>query len=253
MRLVVGCPVSSRAWILPRWFYHVELAALTVSDDLKPEYAFVVSMNDAETIDAIDKFQQAVPDRPISTVYTDEPARKDVRMWNEDRYQEMVGLRNLLLHAVRERNPDYFLSLDSDILLRPDSLDVALQEIGDADALGLHTYMDRPARPPAGMQVQLGIGRHLASKADLKGQQLINRLHFETYEETHKVGVIMAAKLMKPSAYNIDYRWHLQGEDTGWSTACTEAGLKLVWCPKACAKHIFTPADLGREDYRVGF
>lgn len=250
MSFLVGCPVSHREWIIPTWFSHVEKAAAAA--DLTPEYVFVVSKNDPETLGAIIA-STASRSKSVNLVFTDEPVRKDVRMWNEDRYQEMVALRNLLLSAVREHKPDYFLSLDSDILLRDDALCVALQEIGDADALGIHTYMDRPARPPAGTQVYPGVGRHLSSKADLIGQQLVNREHYETYTITRQVGVIMAAKLMKPTAYNIDYRWHVQGEDTGWSTACAEAGLKLVWCPQSCAKHIFTPADIGREDYRVGF
>jgi hypothetical protein len=250
VNLIVGCPVSHREWILPEWFAHVERACLEIA--VIPDYLFVVSENDSGTLETIGEFY-AETTREIQTVLTKEPERTDVRVWNEDRYKVMVALRNHLLTAVRERNPDYFLSLDSDILLRWDALRIALQEIGDADALGLHTYMDRPARPPAGTQVVSSVGRNLASKADLRGQQLVNRAHYETYTATHQVGVIMAAKLMTPSAYAIDYEWHFQGEDIGWSKACTKAGLKLVWCPQACAKHVFTKADLGLEDYRVGF
>jgi hypothetical protein len=70
---------------------------------------------------------------------------------------------------------------------------------------------------------------------------------------TFAVDVIMALKLMNPAAYNVDYRFDPQGEDIGWSQACTEAGVRLGWDGRVVAKHVLAPHLLTPRDSRVGF
>jgi hypothetical protein len=67
------------------------------------------------------------------------------------------------------------------------------------------------------------------------------------------VDVIMAMKLMKPSAYWVDYRDHEQGEDVGWSIACQEQHLRLGWDGRVCSKHVMKPEQLDPIDARCGY
>jgi hypothetical protein len=63
----------------------------------------------------------------------------------------------------------------------------------------------------------------------------------------------LAIKLMSPRAYNIDYRFHHQGEDIGWSVAATEKGLKLGWDGRICSKHVMAADQLQLVDPRCGY
>lgn len=68
-----------------------------------------------------------------------------------------------------------------------------------------------------------------------------------------KVDVIMAIKLMKPQAYNVDYAADTRGEDIGWSINCRNEGLKLGWDGRVTNKHVMLPELLEPVDKRVGF
>jgi hypothetical protein len=63
----------------------------------------------------------------------------------------------------------------------------------------------------------------------------------------------MAAKLMTPDAFRVDYEFDLQGEDVGWSRACARAGLTLGWEGRVISKHVLAPHLLTTRDPRVGF
>lgn len=65
------------------------------------------------------------------------------------------------------------------------------------------------------------------------------------------VDVIMAIKLMKPSAYNVDYKPARQGEDIGWSLHCKEKGLKLGWTGEVTSRHVMSKKDLDKNDIRI--
>jgi hypothetical protein len=65
-----------------------------------------------------------------------------VRNWGDTgRLQAMVGLRNQLLRRVRELAPDYFLSLDSDLLVAEDCLSELLASSAFGAAVGLRSYI----------------------------------------------------------------------------------------------------------------
>lgn len=245
-RLVVGCPVSAREWILPTWFDYTKKACAEAG--LDPEFLFVVSTTDLPTLAVI---QREADTSSVHLVLSDEPARADCRNWNAGRYDQMVVVRNALLGRVRELAPDIFWSLDSDILPAQTALTEALPQLAIFDAVGLHTYMSEPRYAPG--PVRFEIGRELASKADLIGDRLVNRQVYESMTGTYPVDVIMATKLMTPAAYSIDYSAHHEGEDVGWSKTCANAGLRLAWCASALCKHVIEPWLLNREDPRVGF
>lgn len=236
MRLVVGCPVRQRRWVINDWFDHVELA--TVELGCRPVYAFVGDRADP-TMTALEQ-RCAGQDRQLLFAHVDEDiVQPDERVWNEGRFRRMVLLRNTLLGLVRSYGPDRFLSLDSDILLGHHTLAGLHQATERFDAVGGVTWMS-----PTGVR-QPNVG-------SLGGASGFQRIHAGP-QSVIPVGVIMAIKLMTPAAYNVNYELHAQGEDIGWSAACRRAGVKLGWDNRWPSKHVMSPADLGKVDVRVGW
>lgn len=233
--LVVGCPIRAREWILPSWFAHVEKACTHV--DLIPEYLFVIDTHDVEA-EVILRGLAAAKGRLVRVVRVDEGGdRMDRRVWNEERYHHMVFLRNRMLQTVREISPDYFLSLDSDILIAESVLSNLVDSAENFDAVGGKLYMTEG-------------GTGYPSYANLVNSAGLSRVDFDGVTS---VDVIMAMKLMNPSAYSTDYRFHFQGEDIGWSLACTEKKLKLGWDGRVCSKHVMQRDQLEPVDKRCGY
>lgn len=229
MRLLVGCPVAHRDWVLPRWFDHVE-AACDVAG-VEPEFVFVCDRRDPSWT-CIEMFAPKATLVPCITT-----RGSDDRRWNSKRYLEMASLRNELLRAARDTEAEMFLSLDSDILLHPAQIAMMLESLGQFDAVGGRCYMTKQGvKFPS--YAQLGRSGGLL-RPDRAG--------------VFEVDVIMAIKLMSKAAMYVHYRVDAQGEDIGWSKACAEYGLKLGWDGRVAAKHVMAPHMLDAFDARVGF
>jgi hypothetical protein len=233
MNLFIGCPVSDRSWILPKWFDHVEKACEKI--EVVPQYVFVVGNEDKDLDYVTSKSRTHVK-------VINENKREDIRYWNHSRYSYMAMIRNELLSSVREYAPDFFLSLDSDILLHEDALLSAfdaLEKHPDAWACGLKCYMS------VGGIVHPSMGLWIDAEA--------TRFYRNNSDDISTVDIIMAAKLMKPEAYNIDYKWHSNGEDLGWCQSVKAAGGKFIWDGRVCNKHVMGKKFLDGIDKRVGF
>lgn len=247
MNIVVGCPVRDRAWILPRWFDHVE-AACDHAGLTDVRYVFVGDpILDNATAKAIGAAAEMY-ERPAEIDYhpgNGEPYR---RTWDADRFTQMVNLRNQLLDVVRSFEPDLFWSLDSDILAAPTSLSSGISALRDHSvwgAVGMKAYLTEVPAEGSGNS-----GRHSPTYATLMPQGGLMRGDSDGCFQTE---VIMAAKLMLPTAYHVDYQYSPQGEDIGWSLACRKAGVKLGWDGRVTNKHVMSRDELDRVDPRVGF
>lgn len=229
MRLLVGCPVAFREWILPRWFDHVRKAV----DVAGVEAGFVFVCDDRDP--SLPVIVEHAPDAVVVPCTT--RRGMDKREWNPNRYREMVMFRNALLRAVRRDGPDAFLSLDSDILAHPDQVAVLVESLERFDAVGGRCYMT-------------STGRKFPSYAHLTRSRSLLRTDATG---VFGVDVIMAIKLMGPAAYDVDYELHAQGEDVGWSVAARERGVRLGWDGRVISKHVMRPHLLDVVDARVGF
>lgn len=229
--IVVGCPVYKRAWVLPRWFDHVEKAFEVAG--FTPTYAFVVDDRDEETIEVISNHHGG------GFVFSvqEKVEHSGERTWNPQRFIWMAELRNELLGIVRLAQPPYFLSVDSDILLHEQALVNLLETIEHCDAVGGKTYLSET-------------GNTVPNWANLSKSGGLKR--YES-SEVMAVQILMALKLMTPAAYAVDYSGHEQGEDIGWSLACRSKGLKFLWDGRVASKHIMRPDMLDKIDKRVGY
>lgn len=234
--LLVGCPVRARDWALPTWFEHVEVAAARAG--FEPDFVFVGDPErDPATWDVIDKFAD------YHTVYPVLVHENDMvvdRRWEFARYERMAWLRNQMLEQVRDVMPTWFLSLDSDIMLHPDAIARMIETAGTSaafDAVGSKAYLrTRGTRYPN--WAKLDPAGHLV-RSDFGGVM--------------RVDVLMAIVLMKPDAYEVDYRVHALGEDIGWGLACKEAGVLLGFDGTVTSKHVMLREGLEIIDPRVGF
>ena len=229
-RLIVGCPVRKREWILPRWKEALEVAADRAGVSIG--YCFVVGTDDIASLDIFDS--------PLIRVVKEEN-REDRRRWNPERYAHMIEIRNLLLGEVRGLSPDLFLSLDSDILLHPDSLTNMLETIeGGAWAVGGKAFMTTSSEsfPSYGLWTDKRSKRAFVRKP---------------CSAVIPVDVIMAVKLMTPEAYGVDYAFHPWGEDAGWSIEVTNRGGSFLWDGRVPNKHVMQPELLDLVDKRCGY
>jgi hypothetical protein len=246
--VVVGGPVSKRAWILDHWFNFVEQAAEQANVDL--HYLFVADpKTDPETFEVI-----ANRRGPESTVVAvDDAPNAGTRTWaDQERKDWMVTLRNRALGHVRDVRPEYYLSLDSDILLHPKALEsmIVMQIRGGWGAVGGKCYMTPIAEGPAVDNPRVGTA---APSYLLMGRAGNFRRTDPEGPSQFKVDIIMGIKLMSPSAYAVDYRPHQWGEDVGWAYACREAGVTFGWDGSVASKHVMRPQDLHVLDARCGY
>lgn len=231
--IMVGCPVAARWWILPDWFNAVAEACARA--DMEPHYVFVVPQDDQPTIEVIARETETRGAR-VDTMVTAENVMNAQRDWyRESRLRDMAELRNTLLGMVREIRPTYFWSLDSDMIPKPDALANALSALPGFAAMGMRAFMTMT-------------GLDYTSRAQFIKGQLRNRA--DTVG-TFGVDIVMAAVLMTPPAYDVDYAYHAHGEDIGWSLAAALAGLKLGWTSTASCTHVMASSYLGWTDPRV--
>jgi hypothetical protein len=241
MKLLVGCPILKREWIIGEWLRRVEQHT---PDDWHLNYVFVGSPEDP-TRRVIDE----VASNPVHYVDVAEDLEAETRdhAWaQKGAFARMVALRNHLLEEVRIIGPDLFLSLDSDILVHPNQI-TNLVDVLENDERNFAAV---------GGKVFLASGTGHPSWCNYSPQKGMKRSNIDY---VGPVDVIMAVKLMSPAAFHVDYEYHHQGEDVGWSLACGRKGLALAHDGRVTSKHVMSRTNLNgddliaRRDARCGF
>lgn len=234
MNLLIGAPVHRREWIIRQWLESATASAV----DAGVEHSFVLLGGiDDPTFGIVND----LPQYDVARVYVDETRGGSRREWyTPGRLERMVELRNRLLGFVREQKPTWFLSLDTDVLLHPSTIGnlIETQQEMDWAAVGGYCHM---ARPPS----------RCPSAADRPHVNGMRRLRIPGKRQ--KCDVLMAIVLMTPTAYAIDYEWDRQGEDLGWATALSRAGLRRGVDARVTNKHVMDPHYLDQLDPRCGF
>lgn len=239
-KILIGCPLYKRAKILPYWFEAIEKQNYPLED---LGFVFVLGPEDEETHTALFDWHAAHPQIGvfdasinINEEHTEHGDKK--RTWNYNKYHKMVSLRNQLLEKVRCHQPDKFFSLDSDVLLEdPETIEkldkLTNEEEVDAAAPLMYMYPKGTSFPDT-MTWLSNVGG--PAKRLLKDYPI---------GKTFKTDVIMAAKMMtKPVYSQIDYVWHRQGEDLGWSAECGRAGFNLYLMSGTYAPHVMYDSDV---------
>lgn len=238
MKILIGCPIYKRDWILHHWIKCV----VNQSIDLKNiGFVFEVSSEDTKTLEILNIWKRIQKEIPYFELkYRDDiphfEHEENSRQWTMSKYANMVSLRNSLLETAREVEPDYYFSLDSDILLEnQNTIELLTAHIkSGADAVNPLMFMT-----PIGDQYPSVMNWRLDVPHKAYREQ---RYPLGTY---FKSDVIMAAKMMSKKVYNsINYSIHEQGEDLGWSYECKLNGYNLF-----CASYIYAPHIMSKTMY----
>lgn len=232
--ILVGCPVYRREWILPLWFEHTR--ASFAEAGIEPEYIFACDRRDPSR----DVIKELCPDAHYVDLLEPQDENRAEHAWaNEDNLRRMSNIRNILLDDVRSLAPEVFLSLDSDILLAKPTVGHLLESLDDKrgfDAVGGKCYLAPGRDAPSWCNYSAATGMQ---RRDAEG--------------VFPVDVIMAIKAMRPLAYEIDYSFHVDGEDVGWSLNCKIGAVGLGWDGRDVNKHVMDRARLTTYDKRCGF
>ena len=235
MKLIIACPIYKRNWILPHWIRCILKQSVHMSNI---GFIFEVSPDDPETTQALKAWKAIDKNIPYFQIIE----RPDIphfehqnngRQWTLSKYQNMINMRNSILSKVREVEPDYYFSLDSDILIEnSNTLELLVAHIKDgADAVAPLMYMTPVGKDfPSVMTWKDEIGEKAYRKKDYP---------IGTY---FKSDIIMAAKMMSKKVYmNVNYEFHQQGEDLGWSKNAGLQGFNLYSASYIYAPHIMSP------------
>lgn len=253
MRVAVGCPVRNRAWILPDYIEHVRAAFFLAG--LEPYWVFNIGsgpngMDDGTRHIVTDLYKEG---QGVWTESTEPDIPKE-RAWNYERYEQMAAYRNQLLSLVRYSKADYFLSLDSDILIHPSALVCLLDTIQNSRPQSAESY-----GAVGGKAYLSERSADITTFGEIHASGSGSGIRRRDSDGVFQTQILMAIKLMSPAAYNIDYTAHALGEDIGWSLACAKAGVVLGWDGRVCSKHIMKQYnDRGESlielvDQRVGW
>lgn len=219
MKLIIGCPVKERAWILPNWFDAIE------EQGTVQEIVCVYSPSADET--------ESMLKRENVTILYDLRSGRDVKeidfhQWgNLERYEYMASLRNMLIDYALDNDADYFFSLDSDILLPPGALKYMLNHLAG------HTGVVAPA---VNMLMQQDTAWNTMSWVDQYHPNLAHRP--VKHPKGGQVDVIMAAMLLDRKGLEARWTSHLQGEDVGFSVDAHYKKIPLWWLKDVHCQHI---------------
>lgn len=241
MNVVVGCPVRDRAWAFREWTECVRVAFDVVG--LEPIWAFHIGVDMNGEDDGTAAMARGLVEREggLYTISQEVEIPRERKPWTAEHYQNIVTYRNDLLGLVRQIQPNYFLSVDSDILLHPAALCLLMDSISVCG----HRAFDAVAG-----KVYLGHSSDIVSYAFHHPNGGLRR---QDQDGVFEVEIIMALKLMNQRAYNVDYSYSKFGEDIGWSDNCRAEGLKLGFDGRIPSKHLMTPDKIFKTDPRVGW
>lgn len=235
MKLIIGCPIYKRDWIIPEWIKCIINQSIDMRD---VGFMFETSPDDPSTTKSLLTWRKLDKRFPLFEINE----RSDIqhfehqnngRQWTMSKYHNMVSLRNSLLSRVREYKPDFYFSLDSDVLLRdPNTIELLIAHIKDgADAVAPLMFMTPNDSQYPSVMSWKDQGFEYAYRKE--------KYPLGTY---FKSDVIMAAKMMSKDVYNnVDYEFNKQGEDVGWSKAATQKGYNLFSASYIYSPHIMSP------------
>lgn len=226
MKVVVGCPIYARQWILPAWMEAVkrELSAHELT------LVFVYGRND---LGCIKQLWEECEGYPLWLVEGATVSRDVSHKWESEDFFRMASLRNQLLRKVRDLQPDLFLSLDSDMILCEGAFS-SMAAVSNQGYSGV------------GAVASMCRFRWCESWMYYNEDSKDFHRHNEPgdFDGIKEVDAIMGAKLMTPDAYNLDYVYDKQGEDLGWSRQMRNEGMRMAVTAAGAVRHVMHEDDL---------
>jgi hypothetical protein len=239
VKVIVGAPVADRAWALPHWFG-------CLYRQTRPPDEFVFVVNDAPDEGKTRRLLHELgPDVPQLSYGIDRtpfvPREKRASLPAEDVYRGFAYRRNQLRRLVLRREPDVFLSLDTDIMLEnPRTIERLLAMLDDA-----------PVAAPLLFLHPLGPASECFNAGFWQGgdpgspERAWRRAVPEEAHGTIPIDIPMAAVAMRREVlYRCEYRWHECGEDMGFAQDLDQHGFDCLWDTDLECRHVMNPEAL---------
>lgn len=239
--IVVGAPVTNRAWVLPAWWE--ALAAQSVRPD-----AIVLLWSswlpDGRVDDTRVAIERLAREHGIPTHLISNHCRPHHRHDNE-RFHTLARLRNMLKSYVgMTLDPDLYLSLDTDVILdNPGTIGRLADHCGlfevASPMLWLHPSGQESWAYNAGWLTDRGV--------EPFGQRRWHRVpDFPAGQGVVEHQVPMAAVMMdRLTRESCHYAWHESGEDIGFAQSLEQAEAVCVIDTDLIARHVWDETALG--------
>lgn len=222
-KVLIGCPVRNRAWILPR--YLQSLRNLDY-DSRDIEYCFIVNDSTDNTLEILKAFRDDVSNQVRIINCNLQGSNGHQR--GQYSFFHLAILRNILLDEFLRSDCEYLLSVDSDILLPPNTIK-ALQE------------------PQCDIISALVCNGHEIGDEGI--YNILNRNPYGRYEhirnfpsdQIFEVDCTGAAYLIKRKViekYRVRYSASRGSEDIGFCEDAKAKGIKIYCNPQVVAEHV---------------
>jgi hypothetical protein len=217
MKILIGCPIKDRGWCLPSWYEGIEDQGLEV------EVITILSPS-------ADNTELLLKERNIEILYDDDPGRPpqeiDGHVWHAVQYAYMARLRNQLLDWATAAEADYFLSLDSDIVLSANALSALI---------AFNQSHPGVVAPAVNMSSGNSVAWNTMNWTNPNAPRLATRGSPPT---SGKVDVIMAAMLFdRRSIAQCRWQDNNQGEDVGFCLDAEARGINRYWLSEIRCAH----------------
>lgn len=211
-KVMIGCPVRNRAWILPRYLEHI--SRLEYPRD-KLEYCFIINNCTDDTRQILEDFarKQSIPVKLVIADFQDKAGHTR----GNYSFNRLAWLRNILLSEFLKSSCGFLFSVDSDILVPPDVLSKLIEdecEIISALVCNGHQVGDKQIF-------------NILNKS--KDGTFIHLKEFPR-DRTFQVDCTGAAYLIKRKMIEdmgIRYSAEFGAEDIGFCEAAREKGIKI--------------------------
>lgn len=222
MRLALGCPVYNREWSLPRWFQCIfDQKVMLKNVDL----VFAYTEGEDNTLDIINKYGQKF--NSLTIIDCDDIKAFGGR--DSERYYSLVILRNRIFEVLRDLQPDYYFSYDSDILLPEGTLKGLLKD--KKDIVGPWVDLVPPNGIPNCVTLLPNGGGFRRLKPYSKNYP---------QEGLYEVSTVFAVSLMRNEVFNTcTYMHHPGGEDYGFAINVINAGFKSYMNANYIGTHLY--------------
>jgi cellulose synthase/poly-beta-1,6-N-acetylglucosamine synthase-like glycosyltransferase len=154
-KVLIGCPVRDRGWVIHR---HLEaLKKIRVPEGVEVEFLYVLNDSTDNTKDILEQY--GVPYVEYNTGREGYTRQK----YNPANYGHLAEIRNYFIDRFLETDADYLFSIDSDIIVPEEALEVLLADDKDIISMILCNQPgDMPRRAhnvmnedPSGMMVHI--------------------------------------------------------------------------------------------------
>lgn len=123
LKVMIGCPVRNRAWILPRY---LDCLQKLNQRTFEARYGFIINDCSDTSPQLLAQFARQHPGR-VKLIEKNHPSPGGYHR-GEYNFSHLAELRNHLLQACLQSDCDYLFSLDSDILVPQPTLEQLLED-----------------------------------------------------------------------------------------------------------------------------